>query len=66
MKRFVQLTLIGAAGTVIAINPQYVVQAQEYNAGQAGPHTTLKLVSGESVHVRGTLAEVLAQLTAEP
>jgi len=64
MRPFVELTMIGAAGTVVAINPQYVVHAQEYNAGQ-GPHTTLKLVNGDSVHVRGTLAEVLAQLTAQ-
>ena len=65
MKNFVELTLIGAAATVVVINPQYVVQAQEYNSGQHGPHTTLKLTNGDTVHVRGTLSEVLAQLTAE-
>jgi uncharacterized protein YlzI (FlbEa/FlbD family) len=65
MKHFVELTLIGAAATVVAINPQYVVQAQEYSAGQNGPHTTLKLTNGDTVHVRGTLSEVLAKLTSQ-
>jgi uncharacterized protein YlzI (FlbEa/FlbD family) len=63
MNPFVQLTLIGNAGTVVAINPRHVVQAQEFTSGPAGPQTTLKLVNGDTVHVRGTLAEVLAQLT---
>ena len=61
MKRFVQLQLIGAGATV-AIDPQYVVQAQEFDSGRGGAGTTLKLVSGESVNVRGTLAEVLQAL----
>lgn len=63
MKRFVQLQLIGAGG--IALDPRYVVQAQEFDSGRGGAGTALKLVHGESVNVRGTLAEVLAQLTGE-
>ena len=66
MKHFVQLQLIGNAGVTVAIDPHYVVQAQEFESQRGGPSTTLKLVNGESVHVRGTLAEILAQLTAEP
>ncbi|HEX6096691.1 MAG TPA: hypothetical protein VF432_10240 [Thermoanaerobaculia bacterium] len=62
MKRFVQLQLIGGGATV-AIDPQYVVQAQEFDSGRGGTGTTLKLVSGESVNVRGSLAEVLQALT---
>ena len=63
MKRFVQLQLVGAGATV-AIDPQYVVQAQEFDSGRGGVDTTLRLVSGESINVSGTLAEVLAHLTA--
>ena len=62
MKRFVQLKLIGAGATV-AIDPQYVVQAQEFDSVRGGIGTTLKLVSGESVNVSGSLAEVLERLT---
>lgn len=62
MKQFVQLQLIGGGATV-AIDPQYVVQAQEFDSGRGGIGTTLKLVSGDSINVRGPLAEVLAQLT---
>jgi hypothetical protein len=62
MNRFVQLTLIGNAGTIVAINPDHVVSAQEF-AGNQGAQTTIKLVNGDTLHVRGTLADVLAQLT---
>ena len=62
MKRFIQLQLIGAGATV-AIDPQYVVQAQEFDSGRGGIGTTLKLVSGDSINVRGALAEVLEALT---
>jgi hypothetical protein len=62
MKRFVQLQLIGAGATV-AVDPTYVVQAQEFDSGRGGIGTTLKLVSGESLNVRGSLAEVLQALT---
>ncbi|HEY0371020.1 MAG TPA: hypothetical protein VGD79_03420 [Thermoanaerobaculia bacterium] len=61
MKRFVMLQLLGAGATV-AIDPQYVVHAQEFDSGR-GPGVTLKLVSGDAVNVRGTLAEVLDGLT---
>ena len=63
MKRFVELQLIGSAGTTIVVNPQYVVQAQEFDSGRGGAGTTLKLVNGDSVNVKGTLAEVLGKLT---
>jgi hypothetical protein len=65
MKRFVQFQLIGSTGTTIAIDPQYVVQAQEFDSGRGGVGTTLKLVHGETVNVRGTLADVLAQLNPD-
>lgn len=61
MKQFVQLQLLGGGATV-AIDPHYVVQAQEFDSGRGGIGTALKLVNGESVNVRGTLAEVLAAL----
>lgn len=62
MKRFVQLQVLGG-GAVVAIDPQYVVTAHEFDSGRGGIGTTLKLVSGEAVNVRGTLAEVLEALT---
>ena len=65
MKQFVQLQLIGGAGTIVAVDPQYVVSAQEFDSGRGGIGTTLKLVHGEAINVQGTLAEVLAQLSAE-
>jgi hypothetical protein len=66
MKRFVQFQLIGGAGTTVAIDPQYVVQAQEFDSGRGGIGTTLKLVHGDTINVRGTLTEVLAQLNHDP
>jgi hypothetical protein len=62
MKHFVQLQLIGV-GQTVAIDPQYVVHAQEFDSGRGGVGTTLKLVSGDSINVRGALAEVLEALT---
>lgn len=61
MKRFVQLQMLGVGATV-AVDPQYVVTAHEFDSGRGGIGTALKLVSGESVNVRGTLAEVLEAL----
>lgn len=65
MKRFVLLDLIGA-GTTVAIDPQYVVQAWAFDSGRGGMGTTLKLINGDTVNVRGTLAEVLEALTRVP
>jgi len=62
MKRFVQLQLIGGGATV-AVDPEHVVQAQEFDSGRGGVGTTLKLVNGDAINVRGTLAEVLETLT---
>jgi hypothetical protein len=62
MKRFVHFQLIGV-GTPVAVDPQHVVQAQEFDSGRGGVGTTLKLVNGEAINVRGTLAEVLETLT---
>ena len=61
MKRFVQLQLLG--GGVVAVDPQHVVQAHEFDSGRGGIGTTLKFVNGDAVNVRGTLAEVLETLT---
>ena len=58
---FVRLTLIGNAGTQIAVNPAHVVQAQEFSGNQDS-QTTLKLVNGDTVHVKGSLEDVLAKL----
>jgi hypothetical protein len=63
MKRFVQLQFLGNGG-VVAVDPQYVVQGQEFDSGRGGAGVALKLVNGENVNVRGTLAEVLASLTS--
>jgi hypothetical protein len=65
MKRFVELIVIGNAQTVVAIDPQYVVQANEFDSGLGGIGVQLKLVNGDTVNVRGTLKDVLAKLTAE-
>ncbi|MGZ5444620.1 MAG: hypothetical protein ACXW5U_00960 [Thermoanaerobaculia bacterium] len=46
------MQLIGAGG-IVALDPRYVVQAQEFDSGRGGAGTALKL------------AEVLAQLTGE-
>ncbi len=63
MARFVLLTLIGSNAT-IAVNPEHVTHAQQFDSGRGGIGTTLKLLSGESVHVSGTLDDVLARLRA--
>jgi hypothetical protein len=60
MKRFVQLQLLG--GGVVAVDPQHVVQAHEFDSGRGGIGTTLRLVNGDSINVRGRLAEVLEAL----
>jgi hypothetical protein len=62
MTRFVQLQTLGAANTV-AVNPEHVVQANEFDSGR-GIGTTLKLMNGDTVNVRGTLAETLEKLGA--
>lgn len=62
---FVLLETIGGAGVQVAVNPQHVISAQEFDSGR-GIGTTLKLVNGENLHVRGTLAEVLARVDAKP
>ena len=62
MKRFVHFQLIGV-GTAVAVDPEHVVQAHEFDSGRGGIGTTLKLVNGDAINVRGTLAEVLETLT---
>ena len=56
------MQLIGGGATV-AVDPQHVVQAHEFDSGRGGIGTTLKLVNGDAINVRGTLAEVLETLT---
>lgn len=63
MTRFVLLQTIGGTATV-AVNPEFVVQAQEFDSGRGGVGTTLRLVNGDVVNVKGTLAEVLEKLRA--
>lgn len=58
MVRFVRLTLLN--GATVAVNPDHVTQAVEFDSGR-GIQTTLKLTTGD-VHVKGTLDEVLALL----
>jgi hypothetical protein len=60
MVRFVRLTLLN--GATVAINPEHVTQAVEFDSGR-GVTTTLKLTTGD-VHVKGTLDEVLQLLQA--
>ena len=64
MRDFVELPLIGTVDVTVAIAPQHVVQATQFDSGRGGIGTTLKLVNGDSVNVRGTLQEVIAKLTA--
>lgn len=63
---FVMLETIGGVGVQVAVNPNHVVTAQEFDSGRGGVGTTLKFVNGDNLHVRGTLADVLAQLAAKP
>jgi hypothetical protein len=62
MNSFVTLELLGSAAAV-AVNPVHVVSAQEFDSGRGGIGTALKMVSGESLNVRGTLVEVMGKLT---
>ncbi|HEX2833990.1 MAG TPA: hypothetical protein VHW00_13345 [Thermoanaerobaculia bacterium] len=62
MTRFVQLQTLGGT-TLVAVNPEHVAQASEFDSGR-GIGTTLKLVNGDTVNVRGTLAEILEKLGA--
>lgn len=61
MAAFVELHLIGS-GQMVLVNPQLVILLQEFDSGRGGIGTTLKLASGESVNVKGTLTEVQAAL----
>lgn len=54
--------MLGVAA-IVAVDPQYVVTAHEFDSGRGGIGTTLKLVSGEAINVRGTLAETLEALS---
>ncbi|HEX7809856.1 MAG TPA: hypothetical protein VF608_14065 [Thermoanaerobaculia bacterium] len=60
---FVQLQTLGGT-SIVAVNPEHVVQAQEFDSGRGGIGTTLKLVNGDTVNVRGTLADTLEKLGA--
>jgi hypothetical protein len=64
MSRFVQLQTLGGTSTV-AVNADHVVQAQEFDSGRGGIGTALKLVNGDTVNVRGSLAEVLEKLAQQ-
>ncbi len=65
MTRFVQLQSIGGT-SIVALNPEHVMQAQEFDSGRGGIGTAVKLVNGDTVNVRGTHAEVLEKLAATP
>ncbi|MGN6182985.1 MAG: hypothetical protein ACTHQM_04955 [Thermoanaerobaculia bacterium] len=62
MTRFVQLQTLSS--TIVAVNPEHVALAQEFDSGRGGIGTTLKLVNGDTLNVRGTLAETLEKLGA--
>ncbi len=64
MNSFVTLELIGS-GAAVVVNPSHVVSAQEFDSGRGGIGTTLKMVSGDAINVRGALQDVLAKLTAQ-
>lgn len=59
---FVTLEQLGS-GAPVAISPAHVASAQEFDSGRGGIGTALKLVSGDTINVRGPLQDVLAKLT---
>jgi hypothetical protein len=64
MKSFVTLELLGTGAAVpVAVNADHVVSAQSFDSGRGGIGTTLKMVSGDAINVRGSLQDVLAKLT---
>jgi len=67
MKSFVTLELLGTGAAVrVVVNADHVVSAQEFDSGRGGIGTTLKMISGDAVNVRGSLQDIMAKLTAQP
>ena len=64
MNSFVTLELIGS-GAAVVVNPAHVVSAQEFDSGRGGIGTTLKMVSGDAINVRGALQDVLTKLATQ-
>jgi hypothetical protein len=65
MKSFVTLELLGTGAAVrVVVNADHVVSALEFDSGRGGIGTTLKMISGDAVNVRGSLQDTMAKLTA--
>ena len=66
MKSFVLLELLGTGAAVsVLVNADHVVSAQSFDSGRGGIGTTLKMINGDAVNVRGSLQDVLAKLTEQ-
>ena len=63
MATYVEFRWFGA-DIIVAINPDHVVTAQEFDGGERGIGTILRLPSEKTVNVQGSLRETLGRLRA--